>query len=317
MISFDPTLRERIEGGLLGLLVGDALGVPYEFHAPGEIPTAELIEFDPPAGFRRAHLGVRPGTWSDDGAQALCLLASLLACEGFDAHDFARRMSQWHNSGYMAVGGHVFDIGITTANALANLRAGVAPLDAGLRGEYDNGNGSLMRALPLALWHVGGDADLVRDARLQSRVTHGHARSQACCALYVLWARRVLQGVPDPWGAAVAWLRAHWEGDAEMTHELETEIRPDDPPGGYGSGYVLDALCSARWAVEQGPYEVAVKAAVAMGNDTDTTACIAGGIAGLRDGVQAIPVRWRDDLRGLDIVQPLLERLLRLHGSGA
>ena len=70
--------KNRIKGGLYGLLVGDALGVPYEFHHSSQIPEFDLIEPEPPAGFSRAHSGVKPATWSDDGAQALCLLDSLL-----------------------------------------------------------------------------------------------------------------------------------------------------------------------------------------------------------------------------------------------
>lgn len=70
--------KNKIKGGLYGLLVGDALGVPYEFHHSSQIPEYDLIEMEPPAGFLRAHSGVKPGTWSDDGAQALCLLDSLL-----------------------------------------------------------------------------------------------------------------------------------------------------------------------------------------------------------------------------------------------
>jgi ADP-ribosylglycohydrolase len=71
------SLKARIEGGLIGLLVGDALGVPYEFHRPTDLPSLEEIEFNPPRDFRRSHKEVRTGTWSDDGAQALALLASL------------------------------------------------------------------------------------------------------------------------------------------------------------------------------------------------------------------------------------------------
>jgi ADP-ribosylglycohydrolase len=77
-----------------------------------------------------------------------------------------------------------------------------------------------------------------------------------------------------------------------------------------GTGYVVDCLRSARWAIEQGPYEIAVKKAVALGHDTDTTACVAGGIAGVRDGIDAIPQRWRDTLRERETVQPLLDGLL-------
>lgn len=90
-----PSLRERIEGGFLGLLIGDALGVPYEFHLPEAIPSAEAIEFVPPAGFSRAHPGVAPGTWSDDGAQALCLLASRDILQWTQMHHRWLRALQW------------------------------------------------------------------------------------------------------------------------------------------------------------------------------------------------------------------------------
>ena len=172
-----------------------------------------------------------------------------------------------------------------------------------------------MRVLPLALWHEGPDEALARDARLQSRVTHPHRRAQLCCALYVLWARRTLEGSPTPWPAAVAALRGVIAASASDERaadeaELEFHIRPDDPAPGRGSGYVVDCLRSARWAVERGGFEAAVRAAIGLGHDTDTTACVAGGIAGLRDGASGIPRRWLDALRGRALVDPLLARLV-------
>jgi ADP-ribosylglycohydrolase len=310
----DPTLHARLEGALIGLLVGDALGVPYEFHPPTAIPPIHAIEFDPPAGFDRAHRGVPPGTWSDDGAQALCLLDSLLACGRLDTDDLGRRLLRWYDNGYLAVDGIVFDVGITTGEAIRMIAGGTRGRLAGPNGEYDNGNGSLMRTLPLALWHRGSDEELVHDAEEQSRVTHGHRRSRVCCALYALWGRRIIEGAPEPWDSAVASLRGIYTSDEEGTMELEWSIRPDDREKGRGSGYVVDALRSARWATEQGSYEDVVRGAIRLGNDTDTTACIAGGIAGLRDGIDAIPGRWREHLRGRDLVAPLLDSLLALHG---
>lgn len=306
-----PTRKERIEGGLIGLLVGDALGVPYEFHRPEEIPPLAEIEFQPPKGFRRAHLGIPPGTWSDDGAQALCLLGSLLDCGKFDLEDFSKALVEWYDTGYMAVDGQVFDVGIQTGKALRLMRAGIPPLVAAPGDEQANGNGSLMRVLPLALWHQGSDEELVQDARLQSRVTHGHLRSQLCCALYCVWARRILDEIPDPWQDAVSTLRTIYPESSPEFTELEWSIRPDDPPQGTGSGYVVDCLRSARLALQAETYEQVVKAAVALGNDTDTSACVAGGIAGIRDGVQAIPPRWLEKLRGQDILEPLLKELLK------
>ncbi len=305
-----PTRQERLEGGLIGLLVGDALGVPYEFHEPEQIPPLAQIDYTPPAGFSRAHSSTPPGTWSDDGAQALCLLDSLLQCGAFNPTDFGQRLLRWYRQGYLAVDGRVFDVGIQTSRALDALYDGADPLDAGPTEESALGNGSLMRVLPLALWHRGPDTSLVADAQTQSRLTHGHLRARVCCALYVLWARRILDDVANPWEAAVATLRALYPSSSPERDEFETNIRPDEPPGGHGTGYVVDALHSARWAVSQGDYEAAVRAAIALGRDTDTTACIAGGIAGLRDGLGAIPQRWRDALRGQDLYAPLLDALL-------
>jgi ADP-ribosyl-[dinitrogen reductase] hydrolase len=299
-----------LEAGVLGLLIGDALGVPYEFHKSREIPPVEQIEYQPPDGFVRAHAGVPPGTWSDDGAQALCLLDSLLELGHFDPADLAQRLLRWYSDGYMAVDANVFDIGITTARALRTIKLGrTHPLDAGPDGSYDNGNGALMRVLPLALWHEGTDKELVRDAHLQSRITHGHLRSQDCCALYCLWARNIVAGAPQPWEAAVASIREIYKCEPGATEELEWNLRPDDPPAGTGSGYVVDSIRSARWALEQGSYEQVVKAAISLGNDTDTTACIAGGLAAIRDGADAIPQRWLDGLRGREILDPLLSRI--------
>jgi ADP-ribosyl-[dinitrogen reductase] hydrolase len=116
-----------------------------------------------------------------------------------------------------------------------------------------------MRVLPLALWHVGSDEELVRDARLSSLVTHGHARSQVCCALHCLWARELMQDSEDAWLAAVRRLRAVLAGDAEAVHQLEAFIYPDSPARGTGSGYVVDTLRSARMVMERGSYEQVVK----------------------------------------------------------
>jgi ADP-ribosyl-[dinitrogen reductase] hydrolase len=305
-----PSRADRIAGGLLGLLVGDALGVPYEFRPPERIPVRERIELDPPQGYSRAHVGVPAGTYSDDGAQALCLLASLLESGRFDPEDLGRRLVAWYDEGYMAVDGVVFDVGIQTSQSLGRLKAGTAALQAGLADERTNGNGSLMRVLPLALWHQGTDAELAADARAQSRVTHGHIRSQLCCAMYCLWGRRVLDGSANSWQEAAATLRALLQDEPAAVHELDTTIRPEHPAEPTGRGYVVDTLMSAHRAAAAADYETAVKTAVALGHDTDTTAAVAGGIAGIHHGRAGIPARWIAGLRGRELYQPLLDRLL-------
>jgi ADP-ribosyl-[dinitrogen reductase] hydrolase len=302
-----PNRRERLEGGLLGLLMGDALGVPYEFHPPEEIPAIGGIEMRPPEGF--AYKSAAPfGTWSDDGAQALCLMASLMDCGGLDLDDFGQRLVSWLGGGYMAVDSRPFDVGTQTSEALTLFKAGVPAEESGLRGERNNGNGSLMRVLPLALLWEGSDESLVNAAHRQSLITHAHPRSQACCALYCLWARRELEGRGDAWNLAVKRLREIYGESGEFRRELDDNICPERPPEKLGQGYVVSCLLSAKIACEEKDYESVVRRAISFGNDTDTTACVAGGIAGIRYGVQGLPDRWWQDLRGKSIVVPLIER---------
>jgi ADP-ribosyl-[dinitrogen reductase] hydrolase len=311
---------EFVLGGLYGLLIGDAVGVPYEFSAPTALPALELIDIEPPPGFVRAHPVAPRGAWSDDGAQALCLLASLLGCSGLDLVDLGNRFVNWRDWGYLAVDNVVFDIGIQTSVALSAIANGVPAERAGLGEERHNGNGSLMRVLPLALWHTGSDHQLIRDAARQSIPTHAHVRSQVCCALYCLWARATLSGVEDSWQHATRVLRQYCTENPDWSFELEQHVRPDGPPGGSGSGYVVDCLHSARLAAQEPTFERVVQRAVSLGNDTDTTAAVAAGIAGLRHGLSAIPQRWRDVLAGRSLVEPLAAQLLtslRERGAGA
>lgn len=315
------TTGDRLRGGIFGLLVGDALGVPYEFHPATQIPATDEIEMVPPAGFARAHAGIAPGTWSDDGAQALVLLESLLRVGHLDVDDVGRGLVAWDDEGRYAVDRHVFDIGIQTGIALRSLRAGVPAASSGPTDSRANGNGSLMRVLPLALWHRGSDADLAADAMAQSAVTHGHLRSQVCCVLYCLLARRLLQGMPpaQAWPAARAAFDEVYPAGSPEHDELVTHVFPDGAAYEIrGGGYVVESMRAAvalLLADDPLDYERVVKAAISLGEDTDTTACIAAGLAGIVAGEGGIPLRWRTALRGRDLVEPLADALVSWRGS--
>lgn len=302
--------RDQVQGGLTGLLVGDALGVPYEFHPPEAIPALAEIDMLPPPDFHRTHIGTLPGTWSDDGAQALALLDSLLDCEGLNLTHFSSRLLAWLEEGAYAVDGRVFDVGVQTQHALNRLREGVDPRLAGPNGERDNGNGALMRVLPLALWHVGEDAELFDLAMRQCLPTHGHLRSQLCCALYCLWGRGELQGETG-WDSAIRRVEQLVETRPDLHGEWAL-LRNEFGNAPKGSGYVVDSINSTRWSLQQGTdYASTVRAAISLGHDTDTTAAIAGGLAGVRYGLSGIPDGWRAWLKGRDILDPLMTRLIR------
>jgi ADP-ribosylglycohydrolase/protein-tyrosine phosphatase len=307
---------ERLEGAVWGHLVGDALGVPYEFRPPEAI--GEVV-----FGARGTH-GQPPGTWSDDGALMLALLDSLVAWEGdegravvrFDPADQTLRIRRWFEEGaYTPDGDGRFDVGAATLAAIQALRVGVPAGEAGSVLPDALGNGSLTRILPVALAGRGGDdATLVGWALAASAVTHGAPLARVACALYVLLAARLL-AMPDEPTAALAGAHDALRALVAGTH-LEAALADlfawDRRTGG---GHVADAFWSAWEAVERaGSYEAAVARAVRFGNDTDTTAAIAGGLAGIRWGIGGIPRAWLAAMRGRDVAGPLVDRLLAQAG---
>ncbi len=315
------TKQDRIAGGLYGLLIGDALGVPYEFYEAEKLPPCDEIEMIPPAGFRKTYENVAAGTWSDDGAQALCLFQSLLDQNVFCLEDFSDRVLSWYENGVWAVGGEVFDVGIQTAYALRGYKNELLPEECGMLNPDGKGNGALMRVLPLVLWHsVHGSPDkeqrtkgLVEDAHRQCLITHGHVCNQVCCALYCLAAQELMEGLEahEAIEAGLGALRRSYRDLPEYEQELEWSIRPDQTWEGTGTGYVVDCLRSAFMIfLQASDYEDGVKRAVLLGNDTDTTACVAGGLLGIRYGVQGIPDRWMSMLREREKADELLKRCL-------
>jgi ADP-ribosyl-[dinitrogen reductase] hydrolase len=297
-------LPERLSGGVWGHLVGDALGVPYEFTSRegiGEVTWRGHGTYDQP-----------PGTWSDDGALMLALLDSLLSV-GFDPEDQGRRALRWRREGEYAPGNLVFDIGGATCMALSRLEGGIPAAEAGAADAL--GNGSLMRILPLALvLRDGPAAGLVRLAGIASGVTHGSAEARIACALYSVLVRRLLEGEEDRLAALEHAISSVREAPPEGTSsdDLDAFLAWT---GRAGRGRVVDSFWSA-WEAFAGAdgYRDAVVSAVRYGNDTDTTAAIAGGLAGVRWGIDGIPREWLTGLRDRGMVQALVDRLVETDG---
>lgn len=303
--SFAPL--SRAQAALWCALMGDALGVPYEFNRPEDLPPREALEMAPPPGFHRSHRGTPVGTWSDDGALMLALLDSLASARPFDLDDFARRMLAWEQRGEYTPDGRVFDIGFQTSRALQALSEGVPALEATVPSEQGNGNGSLMRVLPVALLPLD-EVEAVRLARLQSMPTHPHTRSQLCCAWYVLIVRALLAGASKQ--DALARSAAQLRRLTTPADAVELEWVLARPGRVQGSGYVLDCLWSA-WAAFEAAESVrdCLQGAVALGRDTDTTACVAGGLAGAFYGMEGVPADWRARMQGQALIEANCARL--------
>jgi ADP-ribosylglycohydrolase len=249
------------------------------------------------------------------------MLAQLdsLVSAGFDPADFARRAVDWYRRGaYTPDGDGCFDIGNATRVALERVEAGVAAEEAGGTDEWSCGNGSLMRILPLALVEREVDADvLVEHAHRLSAVTHGHPRPKVACALYSLIARSLLAGHSR--SDALAWgrrrLRKVYEAHADGAAYLAALDHLEAWPERAGRGRVWDAFWSAWDAFAgAGSYRETIERAVGYGNDTGTTAAIAGGLAGIRFGIDAIPSEWLAGMRGRPTIASLVDGLVATSG---
>ena len=180
---------DRIRGGILGAILSDAIGLPVEFRSREHLKRFPVIDM---RAFGTHH---QPkGTWSDDSSLMLCLIETIV--EGFDINLLGQKFVDWKNEGYWTPHGKVFDIGFTTRTAIDKIKKGYLPQEAGGKFEDDNGNGSLMRILPVIFFIEQIQNE---DQRFQvisdiSSITHGHIRSILACKFYVDYALKLWKG---------------------------------------------------------------------------------------------------------------------------
>lgn len=284
-------------GGLWGSLVGDALGVPVEFK------DRMTVQLDRVTDMREFGTHKQPrGTWSDDSSMLLCTADSLVNHE-FSLADMGERFVRWMNEGLWTAHGDVFDMGGTTCTALMRIAKGISVDEAGGQHEDSNGNGSLMRIMPAVLRFAAEPLESY-SSRLEkvSAITHDHARSRMACVFYGLMVRQLLLGWQPQ--AALDSARAEFRGWYERSPEFSrfNHILEDDlaslPEGEVVStGYVLHTLHASLWCLlTTENYHDCVLKAVNLGGDTDTTGCVAGGLAGIVYGMKSIPADWIQQL---------------------
>lgn len=324
----------RALSGLVGAIVGDAVGAPFEFMTPERIP--KHIDIQMPSVFNKTYSAVPYGTWSDDSSLLLCLMDSLSEWGGLNLDHFSKTMSAWLKSALHQAGGRVFDCGGTINQALRRVAAGIDPRISGSVSDRAQGNGSLMRTYSLAcmavLWELD-DANVVGMAHAQSAVTHRHPVPMVCCALYTLLAKHMILGarIDEALSLATQSVMEIYSSmpvsDFLTALEKVTTWPKTNAPG--GSGFVIDTYWSAiDSAMRSHSYRECIEMAVRLGNDTDTTACVAGALAGVTWAISdsvGIPESWINSLvpwptesgtlmkrifQFEDIPEPILSQLL-------
>lgn len=299
--------RSRTRGALIGLAVGDALGVPLEFRDPGTFePIQDMIS--------GGSFGLPPGCWTDDTAMALCLAESLLETAGFDPRDQMQRYLRWWRNGYMSSTGACFDIGNTTRAALARFERDGEPF-AGVADADTAGNGSIMRLAPVPMYFRLSARHAVRCAADSSRTTHAAPAAVDACRYLAAIIVGAIHGAPKEVLVSRRYAPVTGIWDESPLVPLIDDIacgsfREKDPPAIRGTGYVVRSLEAALWAFDRSAsFREGALLAVNLGDDADTTGAVYGQIAGAYYGVDAIPPEWRARLARRDVLERFAERL--------
>ena len=312
--------NHKTTAALLGVAVGDALGVPFEFNSSDQMkknPAKEMI------GYGRYN--VPAGTWSDDSSLTFCLAESLV--KGYDLADIANNFVQWRDANFWTARGYVFDIGITTSGAISDLKNMLQKKEYEeltqlkyLGDEYDNGNGSLMRIMPLLFYikdmDIAQQFEIIRDV---SALTHRHIRAAMCCLIYLRLAEHLWNGKDkvESYQLMQKEILAFWKSIDFSANEsklfirlIESDIRDLPITELKSGGYVMESIEASIWCfLQRATYSEVVLTAINLGHDTDTTAAIAGGLAGLYYGATGIPEYWLVAIARLEDILELGEKL--------
>lgn len=307
-------MENAVKAGIFGVCIGDALGVPVEFR------TREQLTRSPVTKMRALGTHHQPaGTWSDDGSLTLCLADSL--CNGYNLEDMAMKFLQWYNEEIWTPHGRVFDIGIATRQSIYKISRGYSPQLCGGISEFDNGNGSLMRILPLLFYikdlPVEQRFDRVKEV---SSITHGHIRSVISCFIYLEYLIEILKGTEklEAYQRIQSTVKNFLDQNPicsqnemdQFDRILNHNIFEYEEEKISSSGYVLHSLEASLWCfLNSESYAEAVLKAVNLGEDTDTTGAITGGLAGIYYGFENIPEEWAAELARKDDIEKLCEKL--------
>lgn len=326
--------------GTMGLVVGDALGVPVQFMTRDEICEREegLVTGMEDGGV----YNMPKGTWSDDSSMALATMASIINKGAIDAGDIMLQFVKWEFKGEYTPFGEAFDEGNTCSNAIYRFAEHPDINSCGATGEHANGNGALMRILPVCLYYYDRqkkvcttEDEAIYGIHTVSGLTHNHLRSKMCCGVYYFCVKSILDSVnktsPDNQPKLIDILQrgideglSYYRNDirnlTEMAHlgrlfRLE-ELKSAPEEIIKTTGYVIDSIEAAFWClINTDSYKDCMLKAVNLGDDTDTVAAIAGGLAGLFYGYDAIPKEWLKEIAKREWIEEMCRNASTIYGS--
>ena len=304
-------MRLKYIDGLIGFVVGDAMGVPIEFKTREELlknPVTKMTEYgthNQPAG-----------TWSDDTSMMIATIDSINAKNAIDIQDIALKFVAFKNHASYTATNEVFDIGNTCSLAISKFEENHDdPTLCGINDINANGNGSLMRILPIAYYAIEKklkEYEILELVRQISSITHAHEISIMGCYFYVRYVIFLLNG-KDKYAAysrarSVDYAMFKPETQEAYNRLIKEDISKYKLNDIKSTGYVVDSLEAAIWVtLKSGNYKEAVIGAINLGGDTDTIGAITGALAGIIYGYDFIPEEWKDALAKKEYLMDIFE----------
>ncbi|MCE0495727.1 ADP-ribosylglycohydrolase family protein [Vibrio salinus] len=296
--------RDRSLGCLVGLAVGDAVGAPVEFRPRGTFkPLTDMIG--------GGQFCLKKGYWTDDTSMALCLAHSLTEHQAFNLKDQIERYCAWMDSGYMSSLNICFDVGASVSSALRRYQKTGDPL-SGSKAGWCSGNGSIMRLAPIPIFYQQKPREAIFYGGESSKTTHRSALCVDACRYLSSYLVELLHGEKK-----TVFMTLDYQPETQEFISIKSghflNKRYQDLTG---SGFVVDSLESALWCfIYTDSYESCVLAAANLGNDADTTAAIAGQMAGAYYGYSGIRQDWLDALFQHDEIVKVADSLYLASGS--
>lgn len=274
---------KKLKDAIYGFAVADALGVPYEFKKRGSFNCTEMLGYgthNQPAG-----------TWSDDTSMVLATLESIKRLHKVDSTDIMNNFVKWLYEGEFTPFGEVFDIGTTTYKSIKNFKRDKDIKICGIDFFYNNGNGGLMRILPLAF--LDASDEIIDEV---TALTHAHSISKEASRIYVNIVRALLSGKD------IKETLKSMSFSEDYKHLLNLEKFKEKDIS--SRGFVISTLTAVLWCfINTDNYKDCVLKAVNLGDDTDTVAAIAGALAGIKYGIESIPIEWMDNLKNKELIE--------------
>ncbi len=315
--SFEEHENGRIYGqytnfidAIIGFAVGDAMGVPVEFKTRDNLkqkPVTDMIG--------EGTYNMPKGVWSDDTSMTLATIDSLIQKNEINTNDIADRFLKWYRLGEYTATDEVFDVGNTTRIALEEYCRGEKTAeDCGMNDEMSNGNGSLMRILPIAFYlhakEITDDKEIYEIVKKVSSITHAHEISIMGCYIYV---KLVLELLDEKYKdeaykniQKIDYSFFSNETIEKYSRILKEDITKQKIHSIKSTGYVVDTLEAVMWLfLNAEDYNNTILNAVNLGNDTDTIAAITGGLLGIYYGIDAIKQEWKSNLKKYEYIKKL------------